>query len=260
MPDIGNYTEAATLFLVEGAKYFLVLLLSILAIRLWRRWIKIEGTGKGANLVVALVASGLALAAGWVFMNQSLAKLYSYYGMRAFRDARLPQAAELFDVSLQHWKTPDALGEKGVCLLLLGGSRTGLTLLDRAREMRGGRQVAFEDFYEGLYYFTLGQPTNSVPHLEASLADYSFRWDAVKLLAITALDVTNIEAASQLMQPYTNAEVTRYDQAYIVASIEAAAGQKAEALAVVDKFAAGEFSPAWQARFTRLRKELKPRQ
>ena len=41
MPDIGNYTETTRLVLGEAGKYFTLLLFSVLAIRLWRRWAEV---------------------------------------------------------------------------------------------------------------------------------------------------------------------------------------------------------------------------
>jgi hypothetical protein len=38
MPDIANYTVVTKVVLVEVGKYFGLLVLCVLAIRLWRRW------------------------------------------------------------------------------------------------------------------------------------------------------------------------------------------------------------------------------
>ncbi len=50
MPDIGNYTETTGLVLAEAGKYFTLLLFSVLAIRLWRRWAGSPGANKSENL------------------------------------------------------------------------------------------------------------------------------------------------------------------------------------------------------------------
>ena len=93
MPDIGNYTETtATLVLAEAGKYFTLLLFSVLAIRLWRRWARGPGANKSENLFLACAFTMIAAAIGYFSMCQSLGKLYSYYGMSAFHANRLPQA------------------------------------------------------------------------------------------------------------------------------------------------------------------------
>src|ERR1700690_1231005 len=92
MPDIGNYTETTRLVLGEAGKYFALLLFSVLAIRLWRRWTKSPVPNKFNHLLLAGTATVVAAAIGYFSMCQSLGKLYLYYGMSAFRENRLPQA------------------------------------------------------------------------------------------------------------------------------------------------------------------------
>jgi hypothetical protein len=152
MPDIGNYTETTTLVLGEAGKYFALLLFSVLAIRLWRRWTRSPVTNKFNNLLLAGAVTFAAVAIGYFSMCQSLGKLYSYYGMSAFRANRLPQAFTLFETSSKYWKSADALGQKGVCLLLSGNPDQGLQLIEEAKTRRKGRNVPFEEFYEGLYF------------------------------------------------------------------------------------------------------------
>jgi len=123
MPDIGNYTDTATQVLKEAVKYFFLLLLSVLAIRLWRRGAKSRGLTRLKNLFLAGIVTVAAGSIGYYSMCQSLGKLYSYYGMSAFHANRLPQALTLFQLSLKYWKSADALGQKGVCLLLGGAIR-----------------------------------------------------------------------------------------------------------------------------------------
>src|ERR1017187_9061081 len=165
MPDIGDYTETATLVLKEAGKYFFLLLLAVLAIRLWRRGAKSSGSNRFKNMVLAGVVTAAAAATGYFSMCQSLGRLYSYYGMSAFRAGRLPQASTLFELSSKCWKSADTLGQKGVCLLLAGKPDQGLQLIGQARTLRHGHGAPFEEFYEGLYLFTQGQRSNSVPLL-----------------------------------------------------------------------------------------------
>jgi hypothetical protein len=171
MPDIGNYTETTTLVLGEAGKYFVLLLFSVLAIRLWRRWTRSPVKSKFNNLLLAGAATFAAVAIGYFSMCQSLGKLYSYYGMSAFRANRLPQACALFETSSKYWPNADASGRKGVCLLLLGNPDRGLQLIGEAKTLRQGHGAPFEEFYEGLYFFALGQRSNSVPLLAAAAAD-----------------------------------------------------------------------------------------
>src|SRR5882757_7135882 len=110
MPDIGNYTANTTLVLGEAGKYFAVLLFSVLAIRLWRRWIKTSPADKSKSLLLAGVATLLAAVIGYFSMCQSLGRLYSFYGMEAFHAGRLSQALSLFETSAKYWHSADVLG------------------------------------------------------------------------------------------------------------------------------------------------------
>jgi len=241
MPDIGNYTATATLVLGEAGKYFVLLLFSVLAIRLWRWWAKSSGSNRIKCLILAGVVTGMAVTTGYFSMCHSLGKLYAYYGMSAFRENRLPQASALFALSLQYWKNADALGQNG-------GSQ--------AKSLRQGNGAPFEDFYEGLYFFTQGQPGNSAPLLAAASADATYRWSAIKLLAVMELEANRPAEAARLMQPFMQADVTESDQAYVIAALKLAAGRKAEALAVLDKIPAPALTPMWQMKFEKLRAEI----
>jgi tetratricopeptide (TPR) repeat protein len=258
MPDIGSYTEKMQLFLCEASKYFALLLFCILAIRLWRRWTKVSAAHNANGLLWAVAATVLAVVIGYCSVRQSLASLYSYYGMQAFRAVRLTQALSLFDMAEKNWRDADTLGQKGVCLLLLGDVDNGLAMISQARAMRKGRGTPFEDFYEGLYHFTKGETHMAVPLLQASTADDIYRWSVIKIFAVMELDQNRVADVAEQMKPFMQADVTELDQAYIMASLKLAAGQKAEAQALVDKFAATNNLPAlWQGRFEKLRKQLK---
>jgi hypothetical protein len=256
MPDIGNYTETTTLVLGEAGKYFALLLFSVLAIRLWRRWTRSPVTNKFNNLLLAGAVTFAAVAIGYFSMCQSLGKLYSYYGMSAFRANRLPQAFTLFETSSKYWKSADALGQKGVCLLLSGNPDQGLQLIEEAKTRRKGRNVPFEEFYEGLYFFTRGQQSNSVPLLEAASADGTYHWSVVKLFAVMELDENRAADAAELMKPFIQAEVTESDQAYIIASLKLAEGKKAEAQVILNKFPLQDLSPMWKSRFEKLQAKI----
>ena len=256
MPDIHNYTQTTRLVLTEAGKYFTLLLFSVLAIRLWRRWARSPSANKSKNLLLACAFTLIAAATGYFSMRQSLGKLYSYYGMSAFSANRLPQALSLFDTSSKYWKSANVLGQKGVCLLLTGNPDRGLQLIEEAKTRRKGRNVPFEAFYAGLYFFSQGQPSNSVPLLEAASADGNYRWNITKLFAVMALDENRVADAAGQMKPFQKAEVTESDQAYIMASLKLADGKKAEAREILNKFPLEGLSPMWKSRFEKLQAKM----
>ncbi|HEX3856208.1 MAG TPA: hypothetical protein VHY30_02795 [Verrucomicrobiae bacterium] len=256
MPDIGNYTHTTELVLGEAGKYFALLLFSVLAIRLWRRWAKTSAADKLNSLLVAFAATLIAVAIGCFSMCQSLGKLYSHYGMEAFHAGRLLQAQSLFESSAKFWNSPDALGQKGVCLLMSGNTEQGLPLIEEAKARRKGTGTSFEEFYEGLYYFTRGQRTNGVPLLEAASADQTYRWSVVKLFAVMELDGNYPDDAAKLMKPFMATEITESDQAYVIASLKLAEGKTNEAQAILDKFSTRELSPAWKTRYEKLQAQI----
>lgn len=257
MPDIGNYTAHTTLVLGEAGKYFALLVFAVLAIRLWRRWAKTSAGDKSKSLLLACTATAIATAIGYFSMCQSLGKLYSYYGREAFHAGRLLQALSLFESSEKFWNSPDAQGQKGVCLLLSGNAQAGLPLIEHAKARRKGAGTPFENFYEGLYYFTQGQQTNGLPLLQAASADRTYRWSVVKLFAVMDLEANQPDDAAALMRPFMAAEVTEVDQAFIVASLKLADGKKAEAQALLDKFDTSDLSPMWKTRLEKLRAKIK---
>ncbi len=256
MPDIHNYTETTRLVLAEAGKYFTLLLFSVLAIRLWRRWATSPKAHKLENLFLAGAFTLIAAAIGYFSMCQSLAKLYSYYGMSAFHANRLPQALSLFETSSKYWKSADALGQQGVCLLLSGHSDRGLQLIEQAKTLRQGRNAPFEAFYAGLYFFMQGRPGNAVPLLETASADETYRWSVIKLFAVMELDENRVADAAGQMKQFREAEITEFDQAYIMASLALADGKKAEARAILSKFPPEGLSPAWKSRFEKLQAKL----
>lgn len=255
MPDIGNYTETITLVLGEAGKYFTLLLFSILAIRLWRRLAKTSAADKLKSLFPAFIATLIAVAIGYFSMCQSLGKLYSHYGMEAFHAGRLLQALSLFETSAKFWNGADAMGQKGVCLLLSGNPEQGLPLIEEAKIRHKGIGTSFEDFYEGLYYFSQGQQAKSIPLLEAA-TDQAYRWSVIKLFAVMELEGNHLDDAAALMKPFMAAEVTESDQAYIIASLKLAEGKKAEAQVILNKFPPESLSPMWKSRFEKLQAQI----
>jgi hypothetical protein len=255
MPNIGNYTETTEFVLGEAGKYFALLLFSVLAIRLWQKWAGNKGANKSKDLFSAALATLIACGIGYFSMCQSLGKIYLHFGMDAFRQNRPLQALALFETSSKFWKSADATGKEGVCLLYLGAPDEGKYKIAKAKSMRKDGNSSFEEYFEGVYYFTQGQKSNAVPLLNAAASDSVYLWDATKLFAIMLLDENRVADAADWMKPFMQADVTESDQAYVMASLELAEGKKAEALALLNKFPPEEEnnSLAGKARFEKLR-------
>jgi len=253
MPNITTYTDSVKLILSESAKYFILLLLSVLAIRLWRQYLK---TSAGANkrnfLVFACLVSGLAAFVGFASIRHSLGRLYSYYGVKAFKAGNIMPALSLFRTSVQCWENADSLGEQGVCLLWLDQTNQGLQLLDRAKTLRKGQNTAFEEYYEGLYFYFHDQWGAAIPLLESASGDIAYQWNITKLFAVIELENNRPEEAQKLMKPFEQAAVTDYDQAYIIASLDLWNGKKAEAEALAKKYRSENLPPFWKTRFDQL--------
>lgn len=259
MPGIGDYVALVKLVLAESGKYFSLLLLSVLAIRLWRNGFRSSGAGRLKNLLLAAGVSALACGVGCFSIRNSMGVLYSHYAVEAFNAGRLEQAYSLFETSSKFWPGADATGGQGVCLLLSGKADAGEALLRRAGAMRKGKNSTFEQFYEGLYCFLRGEPDKALPLLEAASADLRYHWTVVKLLAVMELDRNHPDAAAELMKPFVGAAVTESDQAYVIASLDLAAGKKAGAKALLDKFSTTNLPPSWKSRFDRLQAQINRR-
>lgn len=250
--DIGSYNENVALVLKEAGKYFALLVLSVLAIRLWRRWGKSKDS---AGLICSVGVTALAMAVGYISMRQSLGSMYSYYGMQAFRDGRLPQALALFETAGNNWNTADVIGRKGVCLLLLGHEDSGRNLIAQARTLRKA-DSQFEDFYEGVFLFTKNDTEHSIPLLAVAGRNDDYRWSVVKIFAVIYLEADQTADAAKLMEPFMHAEVTEPDQAYILASLALADGKKSEAKELLARFSAPNLPLMWQGRYEKLRAQL----
>jgi len=256
MPNITDYTALTKVLLVETGKYFALLLFSVLAIRLWRWWFRVSAAHKLKNLLLACAASGIACVLGYASICHSMSLLYSYYGMQAFRAQRLAPALVLFQTSAGYWKNADAVGGEGVCLLWLDKPDDGIRLIEQAKALRQGKSPPFEEFYEGLYCFFHDQTDKAVPLLEQASADTAYRWSITKLFAVVQLDRNQPQEAARLMTPFMQVEVTDTDQAFVMASLKLADGDKAGAQALVDKFATPDAAPFWKSRFDKLRAQL----
>ena len=255
MPSMGDYIVSVKLLLEEAAKYVSLLIISVLAIRLWRRFPKISGPNRRKNFLAACFVSLIACGTGYFSFCHSMGLLYSYYGTRAFESGNFVPAFSLFQTSLGCWKTADALGKQGVCLLLSGRPEEGMKLLDEAKAMRGYRSL-FEQFYEGGHYFFNDQPDKAAPLLEEASADPSFRYKAIKLLAIIKLDGNQPAEAMRLMNPFLQLKPEECDQACIVASLDLLDGKKAAAKALLNQFPSENLPAFWKPRFDKLRAEI----
>ncbi len=256
MPDIGNYTAGVLAVLGEAGKYFGLLVVCVLTIRLWSRWAKMASARNIGGLLWAVAATFCVVAIGWVSMRHSLGSLYSHYGRRTFHDGHLSEALSLFAAAEKNWHSADTLGQCGVCILLLGDARQGLELISQARSLRNGIGTPFENFYEGLYHFTQGDVRASAPLLQAAAADDLYRWSVIKIIAVMELDENRVANVAEQLKPFMQAEVTEFDQAYIMAALNLAGGRKSEARLLLDKFPGTGLSPAWQNRYQKLRSQL----
>ena len=168
------------------------------------------------------LASILSLATGaigYFGMNHSLSLLYSSYGLRAFHNGNMAAALSLFQQSESHWKSADNLGQAGVCFLLLAQPEEGERRIEEAKRLRKGMSSTFEVHYSGVYYFLNEEPDKAFPLLKAS-SDYpEYRWNALKLLAVILVEKNQAGDAAQLMEPFAQAKITDFEQAYVIASI-----------------------------------------
>jgi tetratricopeptide (TPR) repeat protein len=253
--DMANYIENLTGVLTEAAKYFFVLVFSVLAMRLWRSWVK---RGRQKDFTGGLVAAAvtlLALTIGYFSMCHSLGSLYSSYGLKAFHAGRLPQALALFEIAGGYSHRADISGREGVCRLLLGDVEKGEAMLAQARASRRG-DSQFEDFYAGYYWFTQGDYNRAAPWLRIAYGADEYRWTVTKLFSVMALESNRPAEAANLMQPYNQVEVTEPDHAYILAGLKLAGGKKAEARALLERFPVTSLSPPWKGHYEKMRAQL----
>lgn len=171
---MGDYIRITRLLLPESAKYLVLLLVAVLAIRLWRRWNIFPAGKRRNNLIAACVATVLAAGLGYFSMCHSLGQLYCYYGTRALEAGNLLPALSLFDQSARYWKSPEAVGKRGVCLLLAGKTEEGIRGIEEAKALRHGHNDAFEQFYAGVCYFFQNQPDKAGPLLEGASMNRPF--------------------------------------------------------------------------------------
>jgi hypothetical protein len=243
--------------LEESVKYIFLLVLSILAIRLWRRLSALPAPFKQNGTLLACLATVIALVFGYFSFCHSLSRLYSYYGARAFSSGYLVSAVSLFSESSDYWKSADALGKEGICLLLLDKTKEGAKLIDAAKLMRKGQSTPFEEYYQGIYYFLNEQPEKAVPFLEAATTDWAFRRSAIVALAVIDVDNNQLEDAERVMKPFFQVQITSEDHAYVMASLLLFERKKNEAKTLVDKFESENLPPFWKSRFDRLRAKIK---
>jgi hypothetical protein len=257
MPSIGNYLSSVQILLVEFGKYFAVLLLSVLAFRIWRSAVKLPAVTRLKSMVLAGFISLLAIGTGYFSIRNSMGMMYFHYGEQAFNSGQLDQAYSLFDTSAKFWDGADVTGKKGVCVLLSGNTDFGEALLEKAKTMRHGNNSSFELYHEGLYYLISNQTKKAVPFLSAVSADPAYHWVVLKYFAALDLDAGYPQDAAELMKPYLQASVTEGDQAYILAVLKVAAGKPDEAKALLDKFSASDLPPFWKSRFEKLQSQIK---
>jgi hypothetical protein len=256
--NIWDYTQGLTVLLSEAGKYFLLLLLVVLSLRLWRRLPHLSGPNRQKMLLFASVASILAGVVGYFSISNSLGRLYFYYGNRAVNAGKFGSALLLFQTSAKNWKTADAIGREGVCMLWNGMTNQGMALLSEAANMRKG-QSSFEYYYEGLYFFNQNQWDTAAPLLASASSDLQYRWNTVKLVSVIELEKGNPQKADQLMQPFAGFDVTDYGQAYVIASLDLWKSNRTEAATIAKKYNPSDLPPFWKSRFQKLDAELQAR-
>ena len=252
MFNICDYTDHVGTILAEGGKYFVLLVLCILAIRLWRRWCRVRAARNTSSLILACVVTVAAGFTGYFSMRHSLATMDTYFGIQAYDNGRLEQAAALFEASERNWLMGDTLGRHGVCLLYLGQGNQGVAMLAQARAMRRGEGTPFEFMNEGWYDFIQGNQPDALKFLRAAAKDLAYRWPATKIIAVIELDQNQIAAAAEEMKPYLQFEVTDFEQAYVLATLKLADGHKEEARTLLNKFPAPHSTTQWQTRYDQL--------
>jgi len=254
--NMGGFTNLTELVFSEAAKYLLLLLLAVLAFRLWRRLPQVPRQNKRSNLLLAGLVTLLAVTVGYCSLEHSLSRLYLYYGQRAFDSGYLTSASSLFQKSSECFQTADALGKQGVCSLWLGQPDQGRQLLAEAARRRHGRLTSFEAFYQGLYYFLQGQSRQSIPLLEQASTDPAYTWSVTRIFAVVYIDNNQPADAERLLAPFAGVEVTSCDHAYAVASLDLLKGKTAEAKMLADKFSSGDLPPFWKSRFDQLQAKI----
>lgn len=255
MLDIGNYARLIEVFLGEAAKYLLLLLFTVLAVRLWRHVPHTSGARRQKSVVFALVITFLAAAIGYGSIRHSLGRLNLHYGMDAVTSGNVTSALGLFQSSAREWKSADAIGGEGICLLLMGQTNIAFQMLDESRAMRHAHSK-FEDYYEGIYFFYHGQWNDAVPLLESASTELDYRWNITELIAVIELEKGDPRNAGDLMKPYQAAPVVDYTEAYILASLDVRSGDKSKAKALMQEYDSTNVPPFWKSRLDKLNAEL----
>ncbi len=253
---ISEYLESIRLVLLEASKFLVVLILTVLAIRMWRRFPKLSGSNRNSTGMVAAILTVMTLVAGYLGMTHSLGLLYSAYGMKAFGHENIPAALSLFRQSEGYWKTADNAGGAGICLLLLEQRALGEKKLEQARLLRKGVNSGFESHYSGLYYFTHNQPKEAFPRLRAAAGTINYRWTDSKLLAVMLLDNNQPADALELMGPYAQVAIQDCDHAYVMIALMLHQHKRDEAAKLLRQFPAETLSEFWKPRFENLRSQV----
>ena len=106
---IGFYAQWLKVALAEAGKYFLLLVVAVLAIRCWRRAVHAPGAAKARSMLMAATISAAAFAVGYFSIMHSLGLLYLQFGVRAYEANRFQSALGLVQISNSYWKSADAL-------------------------------------------------------------------------------------------------------------------------------------------------------
>jgi hypothetical protein len=256
MFSINDYEETIKLLLSEGGKYLSLLAVAVVAIRLWRRISQVSGANRQQTLVLAVVATAGAVCIGYFSICHSLGRMYRSYAFRAFYRGNLEGARVLFSTSRGYWKSADACGGEGICLLLEDKPVEAMRCLNLASALRKGYSSGFEAHYRGVYYFFHGESEKALPCLQAASNFPEYRWPAEKLAAIILLDQGKAMEAAGRMEPFAGMEVKECDYAYILASLKLLQNKPVEARALLEKFPDSDLTDFWKPRFAKLRTKV----
>lgn len=255
MFNIVDYARLIQVLVGEAAKYLLLLLFTVLAVRLWRHVPHTSGIRRRNTILFAGAITLLTAVIGYGSLRHSLGRMDFHYGMKAVTSGNVTSALTLFQSSAGQWKSADAIGGQGICLLLMGQTNDGFRLLDESKAMRHGASQ-FEDYYEGLYFFYNNQWNAAVPLLESASAALPYRWSVTELIAVIELENGDPKSADSLMKPYEDAPVADHPEAYVLASLYIWKGDTAKAKALVQEYDSTNVPPFWKSRLDKLNTKL----
>ena len=252
MISMHDFQTGTEIFLVEGAKVIVVLVLGLLSGRLWAFGRKAGSPVGRSFLAAAAFFAGMTVLVGYVGVRHSLGKLYLHFGEVAMEEeGNLAGAANLFALADSHWSSARTKGKLGVALLLLNQEGPGRQLLRKAQALRGYNSP-FEQFFEGLCFFLQGNLQQAIPLLEAASDHHFYRIRVVKIFCIIQIDQGDMARVKELFQPYEALPVDGSDHALIRIALHLHQKEPEAARALFRKHYRPDLPPMWRSRFQKL--------